>query len=48
MIKIGDTVTPKKHSALKGVVRKIGKDFNGRPLYILVNGTMYTEEEIKS
>lgn len=48
MIKIGDTIVPKKRSALKGVVRKIGKDFNGRPLYILTNGIMYIEEEIKS
>jgi len=48
MIKIGDTVIPKKRPILKGVVRKIGRDFNGRPLYILDNGTMHTEEEIKS
>lgn len=48
MIKIGDTVTIKKYPTLKHTVRKIGKDFNGRPLYILTNGNMYTEKEIKS
>ena len=46
MIKIGDTVTPKKHPVLKDKVRKIGKDFNGDPLYILENGTMYTKDEL--
>ena len=48
MIKVGDTITPKRRSAIGGVVRKISKDFNGDPLYILTNGTMYREEEIKS
>ncbi len=47
MIKVGDTITPKRRSGIGGVVRKIGKDFNGRPLYILTSGTMYTEAEIK-
>jgi hypothetical protein len=47
MIKVGDTVILKKGPILKGVVRKIGKDFNGKPLYILTNGNMYTAEEIK-
>ena len=47
MIKVGDTVTTKTRPILIGTVRKISKDFNGRPLYILTNGNMYTEEEIK-
>lgn len=47
MIKVGDTVTIKKGPLLKGMVRKIGKDFNGRPLYILTSGNMYTEKEVK-
>ena len=46
MIKVGDTVTTKKRPILTGVVRKIGKDFNGKPLYILTNGNMYTEKEM--
>ncbi len=44
--KVGDSVTPKKHPLLKGVVKKIGKSFDDKPLYILDNGTMHTEEEL--
>ena len=46
-IKVGDPVTPKKYPCLKGIVKKIGKSYDDKPLYILDNGAMYTEEEIK-
>ena len=47
MINVGDLVTPKKHPVLKDKVRKIAKDFNGNPLYILENGCMYTAKELE-
>ncbi len=40
MIKIGDTVTPKKLPLLKSEVKRIDKDYNGDPLYILENNTI--------
>ena len=46
MIKVGDTVIPKKHPSLKGVVKNISKAYDGSALYILDNGCMYTEEEV--
>ena len=47
MIKIGDMVISKRCPTLKGVVKKIGKSFDDKPLYILDNGCMFTEEELK-
>ena len=47
MIKIGDKVTPKKSPTLNGIVKKIGKSFDDKPLYILDNGCMFREEELK-
>ena len=47
MIKVGDKVTSKKRPALKGKVFKIGKSYDDKPLYILDNGCMFTEDEIK-
>jgi len=47
MKKIGDIVIPKKQPLLKGKVIKIGKSFDDKPLYILDNHCMYTEEELE-
>ena len=46
MIKVGDTVIPKTRPLLKGTVKKIGKSFDDKPLYILDNGCLFTEEEL--
>ena len=47
MIKIGDTVTPKKSPALKSKVLRIDKDFNGDPLYVLENNTLWIKSDLK-
>ena len=47
MKKVGDKVTSKKFPLLKGVVKKIGKSFDDKPLYILDNGCMFTEDELQ-
>jgi len=46
--KIGDLVTPKDFPELKSKVKRITKDhWVGETLYILENGTAYTEDELR-
>ncbi len=47
MIKVNDTVIPRQYPELKSKVKKIGRDFNNEPLYILKNGCMYTKHELQ-
>ena len=44
-IKIGDTLIPKDHPVLKSKVVEI-KPFAGSKLYVLENGTYYTQDEV--
>ena len=45
-IKVGDEVTPKLTPQLKGKVARI-EPFFGGIVYVLENGTRYTEEELE-
>ena len=44
---IGELVTPKKQPLLASKVKKITKDYEGKPLYVLENHTAYIEEELQ-
>ena len=46
-IKVGDKVTPLKRPSLRGVVKKITEAYNGKKLYILDNGSMHVEGELR-
>ena len=44
-IEIGDTLIPKTHPVLKGKVKVINT-FAGSDIYVLENGTWYTQDEV--
>ena len=47
MKKIGELVIPKDHPELQSRIKEITKDWGGhKTLYVLENGTTYTEDEI--
>jgi len=45
--KINDLVTPKDCPELESKVERITKDIAGEPLYVLENGTFFTEDELE-
>jgi len=47
MKKIGELVIPKKSPLLKSKVKKIIKDYQGDPLYVLENNTLWIESDLK-
>jgi len=47
MIKVRDEVTPKKFPSLKSKVKRIDRDFNDEPLYVLENNTLWTKNDLK-
>ena len=43
----GELVTPKEHPELQSRVKEIKNNMDDEPLYLLENGTSYTENELE-